>query len=315
MYRNSVKIFLIHSNKAILPEIRAYKRFFEKRGFEVIDIEYNKLKFILEKELKTSILWYFMGFYPTTIEAKFIIHDYRSLSIGKFARMKDKIKKIFNRKPNLRIFLNKNIKKALNFNDNIPYVYIDMGLPETIFNYIYKSYTKKYDFIYVGAINKEREIDKLLQVFFKKYGTKKSFILVGPYEIQIKNKFSRFRNIIFTGKLPQGKVFELIKQSEFSISLIPNKYPYYYQTPTKLLEYLALGSKIIINNNPMQISLLKKTGNLEKVFIMKYQNYDDFPSEMDLKFIDQCRLDSIEKYLWENLLIESRILEYIGKEL
>lgn len=106
--------------------------------------------------LKDCILWYFMGFYNKKILSKLTIHDYRSLSTGSFAIIKDFLKRTLNLKPDLRVFLNEEVKENLNFNDEVPYFFINMGLPSTISTYVNLDVEPEYDFIYVGAITYER---------------------------------------------------------------------------------------------------------------------------------------------------------------
>jgi len=300
------KIFFVHINKAHLPEVEAYSSFFSSYGYDKIEILYSDLLKIDKKILKDNILWYFMGFYPFKLEASLVIHDYRSLSVGNFAKFKNFIKKLFNHKPDIRIFLNSSVKKEFNFCDNVPSLEIDMGIPESIKKYVNLEIEKEYDFIYVGVINYDRKINKMIEGFLESYGNKKKILLAGMYEPKIKEEFSHYNNVIFYGRVEQEKVFELIKKSQYSICTIPNKYPYNLQTPTKLLEYLALKSKVIANKNPMIINVLKKTNNLEKVYLMN--NEYDFPSFQELSFLQETCLN-IEEYLWEGILKKSGILE------
>lgn len=302
------RIFFIHKNKAHLPEIEAYSSFFSSYNYNTFVVSYKDL-FKLDKDiLKKSILWYFMGFYPRKIDGKFIIHDYRSLSIGKFAKVKDYIKKVFNFKPNLRIFLNEAVKNRLSFNDDIPCITIDMGLPSSIIRFVNLNLEPKYDFIYVGTISYEREIHRVIERFIGRYGKKKNLLLVGLFEEGLKRKYSIFQNIIFMGKVSQEDVFKFIKESRYAICIIPNKYPYNLQTPTKLLEYLALRSKIIANKNPLILDILKETNNIDKVFIMD-ENWN-FPKEDELIGIKQSSI-YFEELLWENILKRSNIIEVI----
>ena len=150
------KVFFIHQGKAHLPEIIAYSKFFSSKGFETHEILYQNLMKMDTDFLKDCILWYFMGFYNKKILSKLTIHDYRSLSTGSFAIIKDFLKRTLNLKPDLRVFLNEEVKENLNFNDEVPYFFINMGLPSTISTYVNLDVEPEYDFIYVGAITYER---------------------------------------------------------------------------------------------------------------------------------------------------------------
>ena len=304
------KIIFIHQNKAHLPEIEAYKKYFGSHGFETHDIVYQDLVKKDISSFENIILWYFMGFYPRKINAKLVIHDYRSLSTGRIAKAKDYLKRILNFKPHLRIFLNEEVRKNFSFDDGIPYLTIDMGLPLSIVNYIDLDTKPKYDFIYVGAVSYEREIHKLIKKFIARYGDSKSLLLVGMFDPKLKKEFDSFQNIIFTGKISQEEVFKFIKESGYSICIIPNKYPHSLQTPTKLLEYLALKSKIIVNRNPMVLKILKETNNINNVFIMD-ENWN-LPEQNILKSIRPSSI-CVEYFLWDAILKRSGILEEIEK--
>lgn len=304
------KIFFVHQQKAHLPEMNAYANFFTAHGYDPECVTYEDLLRVDRKVLKESILWYFMGFYPRYIQAYAIIHDYRSLSTGYLVHFKDFLKRMLNHKPHLRVFLNDKVRRVFNFQDNIPYLLIDMGLPGGIRDYVDLVINPQYDFVYVGAVTRDREIDKVIHSFLNTYGEQKTLLLVGAYENCLRTRFGGKKNVIFYGCVDQGKVFELIKSSRYALCVIPNKYPYNLQTPTKLLEYLALKAKIIANDNPMVMELLGKTGNLPKVFIM--DSYYRFPMVAELEQL-QPTFINIEEYLWDGILTRSGIIEFLRR--
>ena len=92
------EIIFIHEGKANYPEIPAYKEYFADK-YAIKELQSGDLN--PKNDCSHSVLWYLMGFYPKKINAAFIIHDYRSLSVGKYGWLKDKIKRNFNHKPKL----------------------------------------------------------------------------------------------------------------------------------------------------------------------------------------------------------------------
>ena len=121
------KILMLSSGKAILPEINAYKKYIT--DYQIVDS--RELDIIDFTEF--DLIWKFMG---SDIFRKLdipVIHEYASLSTGKFPKLKNEIKRVFNIKPKVRIFLNKNVKNEFGFNDKIPYIYRDMGIDECFF--------------------------------------------------------------------------------------------------------------------------------------------------------------------------------------
>lgn len=247
-------ICLIHPGNAYLPELEAYLRFFEKR----CRITVSKQKdFPLRHEVG-RVLWCVMGLYPRRYQADFLVHDYRSLSTGRFPRIKNHIKKIVNQKPNLRIFLNENVASEFDFNDGVPHVYIDMGIHSHLCPRMpaqHKGF--RYEFCYVGSVSYEREIDRLIQQFVETY-PHKTLMLIGAYDPRIKHAFRTAENILFKGRCSLEETYMTVSQCEFGLCYLPNRYPYYFQTPTKLLEYAALGKKIIMNDVVSNIATQKK---------------------------------------------------------
>ena len=145
------QIFIIHNGKANYPEIAAYREYFASE-YEVLDGDLDAYQAIENKS--NCIAWCIMGFFPNKIEAKQVIHDYRSLSVGRLPALKDQVKRIFNAKPNLRIFQNTIMEDAMAFNDGIGSCILPMGVPEYIFE-LAKEKSRKYlaKYCYIGEIS------------------------------------------------------------------------------------------------------------------------------------------------------------------
>lgn len=247
-------IFFLHPGKANYPDINAYKDYF-KGSFHVYDGMINDYENFQDKN--NTILWCVMGFYPKKQDALYIIHDYRSLSVGRLNNLKDQIKKRFNHKPDLRIFLNERVMNKLSFSDKLPFCLLDMGVPEWIFN-VNPHETISGNYCYIGEISYERKFDKLLDGFLN-FHENESFILVGDAEDKILKRYKDYKNLIFTGKVPQSEALAIVKACDYAVCFIPDHEPYCYQTPTKLLEYLALDVNIIFNKSQSNLDCIKKS--------------------------------------------------------
>jgi glycosyltransferase involved in cell wall biosynthesis len=68
------------------------------------------------------------------------------------------------------------------------------------------------------------------------------------------------RNVWLTGWLPQSQALRLVKRAEVGLSPIPRGTLYDVSSPTKALEYLALGVPCVANDIPDQEYVLKKSG-------------------------------------------------------
>ncbi|SHK32778.1 hypothetical protein SAMN02745227_02057 [Anaerobranca californiensis DSM 14826] len=234
-----IKILFIRSQNAFLPEIDAYLNYFNNtKEFKAFDS--SKLKDYKLEEF--DIIWEFKGFGGVKKNKnQILIHEYASLSTGKFPTIKNFIKSKFNPKPDLRVFLNENVKEGFKFNDSVDYCYRNMGIDERFISQI--EVDKEYDFVYVGSICKGREMDKFLKVFTEKdNGT---LCLVGNVEDEIYSEYKNYGNLIFAGKVPYSEVPKIASKAVYGINFIPDKYPFNIQTSTKLLEYLALGLKVV----------------------------------------------------------------------
>lgn len=293
-------ILLLSSGKAYLPEIEAYKKYLGNEEYQFIDS--RELDVINFKEF--DLIWKFMGtdFLKNTNVP--VIHEYASLSTGRFAKAKNCIKKAFNIRPELRIFLNKNVKEEFNFNDGVPYVYRDMGVDDCFF---IKNDNKNYDFVYVGEMSVERGITKILEKFAKDLNTQ-SLLMVGEPEKLIYEKYKNFKNIIFTGRVRYKEVPQIASQAEYAINYIPDKYPYNLQTSTKLLEYVAMNLKIVTTNYKWVNEFEKEKGTQ---FYKISQDIRELMPQNLKKF--NFNITDISNMTWVKVLEETNLKANINK--
>lgn len=258
-----MNIYILHPGKASYPEISAYRNYFGGR-FDVFDgclADYS-----LRQDKQATILWCVMGYYPSIIEAGYVIHDYRSLSVGKLSKLKDKIKRMRNIKPDLRIFQNNIMKSVMGFDDGIPSVILPMGVPEWIFNLQPNSRLPKATYCYIGEITRERGMDNVIESFVKNMPESETFVLVGRTEPGILNKYNGKKNLIFTGQLSQVEALQVVMNCDYAVSRVPRQYPYCYQAPTKLLEYAALNKIILCNDSLSNVNSAAEI-NADVIFV------------------------------------------------
>lgn len=294
------KILFLHSGKAVLPEINAYIKYFPKNKNYCF---YNSAE-LEEYQIKDfNLIWRFMGI-DSLYTSVPVIHEYASLSVGRFALLKDKIKKSFNIQPLMRIFLNQNVEKIYDFKDNVPYCYRDMGIDSIFFEQTSK---KLYDFVYLGNMEQNRGIHLLLEKFVHDF-SKYKILLIGKPGYELYEKYRKYNNIIFAGYLKYADVPALASQAEYGINYIPNKYPYHLQTSTKLLEYVAMNLKVITTDYAWASSFETKRN-------MRFLKVSE-----DLHDLNEARLKSclfkntdIHDLLWENILSKSQIEDKLNE--
>lgn len=292
-----INILFKRSEKAFLPEIDAYVNYFnEFNDFSAFDSSKIDKDFSIDD---FDIIWEFKGYGGLKRKDKIIIHEYASLSVGAFPKVKNTIKAKVNFQPNLRIFLNSDIKKEFNFNDDIEYCIRDMGISKSFIED--KSSKKDYDFIYVGSISKERRIDLLLNKFGENPPGK--LCLVGNIDDDLYKQYKGNKDIIFTGKVSYNDVPSIASKAIYGINFIPDKYPYNLQTSTKLLEYLSLGLKIVTTDYQWirrfeynhGCSFYKLDTNITNLDIKSLENHE-FKSNFDP-----------QDFLWDSIIEKSNV--------
>jgi len=288
----------LRTEKAYLPEIDAYIKYFNKNGqFKAYDSA--QLNTIIDPN-EFDIVWEFKGFGGLKKgNSKFLlVHEYASLSTGSYPVIKNLLKAKMNPKPDLRVFLNEDVRKGFPFHDNIEFCYRDMGIEPSFLEV--KSEHKEFDFVYVGAVSKARNIDRLLAIVNEKKLGK--LCLIGNVDPDLYERYKSNKDFIFTGKVPYNHVPGIASKAVYGINYIPNKYPYNLQTSTKLLEYLALGLNILTTD----YSWVRKFEQNNGCSFYKLRDHSDF----DMKMISSFPFASnanLENFIWDNVIKDSKV--------
>jgi len=127
--------------------------------------------------------------------------------------------------------------------------------------------------LYHGVLHEQRGILKLLDFFTKtfKEDEKIALLIVGKGSAtdSVKDfiEKNRLKNVILWGPAPYSKIPEIILASDVGLVLLPDNPNWRYQSPIKLIEFLALnkpvlasdlpGIKWIANNSPLVVYLKK----------------------------------------------------------
>ncbi|EGR1137019.1 glycosyltransferase family protein [Vibrio cholerae] len=282
---------------AYTPEAYAYASYLNKNGVDV-QLEHESL-LCLNNDLNV----YFMGFRPSVIYKKntaIEIHEYQSLSTEPFPKIKDFLKVNINKKPKGRIFLNSTVKERLRFNDDIPYIYRDMGVDKAF--YQSSKANKEFDIVYSGSIRGRQglipQLYRLASLGFK-------LLIIGDVEVSIIKLFSKFgKNVIFTGRVSREQLPDLYKICRAGLNFTPDIYPFNIQTSTKTLEYLASGLRVITNKYYWS-----------EFFFLGQESHCVFLDEIDVFFeINNIntRFVNIEDYEWEHILYKSNFIGFIN---
>lgn len=292
----SIKIGIVDTEKAYLPEINAYIYYLYKHNIDVQRIFANDVVQLQNFD----VVWKFPGLeYKKLDENIAVIHEYNSRTIGRLGRVKDRIKKHVNIQPQGRVFLNEHVKQQFNFTDQIPSLTRDMGIDSSFFQ---KNSVKEYEFVYIGDMNDQRQLDKLLASF---KGSPFTILMIGTPNDRLFNEFKNEKNIEFTGKVPYKEVPLLASKAIYGVNYIPNRQPYNEQTSTKLLEYCALNLKIVTTN----YNWVNQFEQQEKAAFYKISTHQKIDFDALLKY--EYRTPNVDKYEWNKILDSVGLLSFL----
>ena len=291
-------ICFVHAGKSRLPDIQAYADYFAGR-YRIVE------EHTTQNLASYDILWFFMGWFRYTAQPEqYVVHEYSSLSVPPFSRLKDRIKLITETKPDLRVFQNRQQLAGLNFKDKIPLVFRDMGVAD--FFRQTKQLAKLYDVVYVGAMDSSRQLHKALdKLLLLKPDLR--VLMVGQASDYLVQRYSTYPHIQFCGVVDYSEIPSLINKATFGLNYIPDRYPYNIQSSTKLLEYFALGLPVIGN-----MSLWSKDFIAQNA--VTYFDLENLTSWPDHSFeIRHGKAEASDDLLWHNRILKAGFEKYLPK--
>ena len=123
--------------------------------------------------------------------------------------------------------------------------------------------------VYLGTLVRMRRMDFLLRSFKRVLGKEKNIklYLVGggenpSDETFLKNETKRLQidhAVTITGFLPQDKAWQHVKDADVCVSPIFPAPILNCGSPTKLIEYMAMGKAVVANDNPEQRQLISES--------------------------------------------------------
>lgn len=292
------KIGLIKNNNAYLTEIDGYFNVLSERGHEVR---------ILEKSADLTdenIEWHFLGIDTTPkIMGRMKIHEYASLSVPPIAHFKNRLKKIINTPPHLRVFNNNFVKSQMNFKDNIHSTIRIAGIGKHFFQK--HEIPKTFDFVYIGTMDKSRKIDMFLDVFIEHF-QESTLLLIGKPPQHLAKRVAKNANIFCINQIKYVKVPFWLQKARFGINFIPQVYPFEQQASLKLLEYCASGLPVITTSYEWVNHFEQKR---EANFFKLLPDLSNFRPHLIESF--NFKIPKVKDFTWENVFLNSGLLEFI----
>ncbi len=296
-------ILFITGNTAILPEIDAYISFFSR--YPGI---HTKVVFTTTgHQVQADVEWYFMGMYRRRHNNTITIHEYTSASVPPFVSLKNWLKKKLNCRPDYRLFYSEYVKEQFNFRDSTPFGYRSHGIMDD--RDMHTGSDKKYDFIYVGSADKQRELSTLFSSFTTGSMRDKTLLVLSKNYRAVAEALKNYPNIIFKGPVPYAEVYSYIRQSRFAINFIPDKLPYNQQVSAKFIDYAACGAKIISSDYAWVRDFQKKNGGEYFYLSGSLQNFT-WHNINDFHYVRP----ELQHYTWNNQMERSGILDFLQEK-
>lgn len=144
--------------------------------------------------------------------------------------------------------------------DNIPFQQSNYELPTN---------RNEHKILYLGTLAKVRKMDFLIRVFAKVLKKEPDAILylVGAGDdasdeqilIDEAKKLGMIDSVIMTGFLPMEEAWEYVRKADVCVSPFYPTFILNSTSPTKLIEYMAMGKAVVANDHPEQRLVLEES--------------------------------------------------------
>jgi glycosyltransferase involved in cell wall biosynthesis len=296
----SMTIAFIHPHKAFLPEIIAYTEFFAAYKINTWVIRPDELY-----DTHCDVEWHFMGQHRQRNKHVITIHEYASASVPPFSAIKDTIKKYINTTPDYRIFNNDYVLKQFRPTDAIPFGIRNYGIPSGS-EFLLPNLQKKYDFVYVGTVDKERRPEMLLNCFSAGPLKNRTLLVLSRNYTHLSAKYANAHNISFHGPIAYKDIYTHIQQARYGINYMPDIVPYNQQTSAKFIDYAACRMPIVTTDYAWVRDFQNKYGG--RYFYLQ-SNLENFTWDQVVNF--EYALPDLTSWTWDRQIRSSGVLEFL----
>jgi glycosyltransferase involved in cell wall biosynthesis len=122
----------------------------------------------------------------------------------------------------------------------------------------------------LGTLDKARRLDFLIEAFaeVRKSVADAVLVLIGGALEQaderwlksVAEHFGVDDAVVWTGWLPTSAAWDYLRHADVAVSIVPRGELFDCASPTKVVEYLALGMPVVANDQPEQHRVLTESG-------------------------------------------------------
>lgn len=256
------KIAIEITDRAFLPESYAYREYFLSHGFVCDFVRKGDPEI-----MRYDAVLLFHGFHPFWHKyPRVVIGEYHSLSVGKFSRLKDFVKRTLNVRADITIFLNNFVREKMWCRSDANNIIRGMGFDGKSFNKVEPKF-KRFDIVYAGTMRSGvwEYIQKFLDLGC-------SVAVVGNEKSYRKDKLVCF------GRVPPDVARSVISESMYGLNYTPDMFPLNVQDSTKIIEYCAAGIGVITNRYQWvdEFEMVNKARFMDLGAVHKYEDILDF---------------------------------------
>lgn len=233
----TLKLSILMTGQAYLPEAYAYQQYLTERGWEV------KLCNPGQYDFDADYVLSFQGDRLPDMK-KYrckVVHEYHSLATGSFPRLRQFAKRLIAARPNGRSFLNSMVRERAGFKDDVPWMDRDMGVDDGFYDR--DPGPKEFDLVYCGSI-RAGMADCFEDLSNKGY----TLLIVGRTTDEFTARFAANPNVTMVGAVDRSQIPFQVRRARYGLDYTPDEYPHTIQTRTKNLEYLAAGLGLVANH-------------------------------------------------------------------
>ena len=240
-----MKLHFVRNGPSAMPELAAYAAYVAQLGWSS-QIHANGASVPDDAQ----VVWWFCGRVPAReaqrLARSFQIHEYASASVPPLAWLKDRLKRHIQPLPQYRVFQNTWVEQRLGFRDRTPYALRDMGVPEDFLAARDQDWPEPtFDFVYLGEMSRLLGLLPFLNTLAQH---QRRLLLVGEVPERLRRALPPETG--YSGRVPQSEVPAQLRRARWGLNLLPDAEPYRHQTPTKVLEYCAVGLPVVSTDTP-----------------------------------------------------------------